>query len=195
MIETVQTKVSSKSQKKFAILSISDGTERFELPIWPEMFEEKAPLLKENQLVYGVLQKEKKEGATHLSCKLIENLTQMDEAKIRLCDDAYDKLKAPEPKWKSAKEKAAPKFQEKEDVVKVKISLDADKALLSEILLFKDLFRSHPGKSTLDLHFLRGGKRLGIVSVDSQWGVKADRPFQDKLKTLCSKTGAAFEIV
>ena len=140
VIETVQTKVSSKSQKKFAILSISDGTERFELPIWPEMFEEKAPLLKENQLVYGVLQKEKKEGATHLSCKLIENLTQMDEAKIRLCDDAYDKLKAPEPKWKSAKEKAAPKFQEKEDVVKVKISLDADKALLSQILLFKHLY-------------------------------------------------------
>jgi DNA polymerase-3 subunit alpha len=191
----VQTKVSSKSQKKFAILSISDGTERFELPVWPEMYEEKALLLKENQLVYGILQKEKKEGATQLSCRFLEDLTQVDEAKIRLCDDAYDKLKAqsrsPEPKWKAAKEKTS----EKEEIVKVKISLDADKARLSEILLLKELLRSHPGKSTLDLHFLQGGKRMGVVAVDAQWGVKADRAFQDKLKALCLRTGAISEIV
>lgn len=202
VVETVQVKVSSKNQKKFAILLISDGMERFELPIWSEMFEEKGMLLRENQLLYGVLQLERREGAIQLSCRYLDDLTAIDEARIKACDDAYDKFraqaKAPEAKWKTAaKEKGAQTkgpSVEKEEVKKVTIHVDADKVRLSEILALKDLFRTHPGKSTLELHFHAQQRRLGTVFIDSQWGVKADKAFQDQLKAMTTKLGYCCEV-
>ncbi len=197
VVDTAAAKISSKSQKKFAILTISDGMERFELPIWPELYEEKGFLLRENQLLYAVLQVERKESGLQLSCKHLDDLTAVDEAKIKICDDLYDKLRAQgaasEAKWKS-KEKpvgAAAPEKEKEDVLNLKLKLDADRVKLSEILLLKELFRSHPGKSTVELHFHTPVRRLGVVAVDSQWGVKADKAFQEKLKALAAKMGAS----
>lgn len=198
VVETVQVKISSKSQKKFAILLISDGMERFELPVWSEMFEEKGPLLKENQLLYGILQLERKAGALQLSCRYLDDLTTIDEARIKACDDAYDKLKlqakASEGKWKDKKPQKEKPAVEKEEIKKITIHLDADKVRLSEILAFKNLFRSHPGKSPLELHFHMQKKRLGTVFVDSQWGVKADKAFQEELKTLSAKFGYKCEL-
>ncbi|MGB7978697.1 MAG: DNA polymerase III subunit alpha [Chlamydiales bacterium] len=199
VVETVQMKISSKNQKKFAILTIGDGMERFELPIWSEMFEEKGALLRENQLLYGILQLERKAGAAQLSCRYLDDLTMIDEARIKACDDAYDRLKAQtkgsEPKWKAAKEKELQMEKaEKEEMKKVTIHLDADKIRFSEILAMKQFFRQHPGKSTLELHFQSGERRLGTVFVDSQWGVKADQPFQDQLKAFITKLGYRIEV-
>jgi DNA polymerase-3 subunit alpha len=196
VVETIQLKVSSKTQKKFAILVISDGIERFELPIWSEMYEEKGPLLRENQLLYAVLGLERKEGNLQLSCRYLDDLATIDEAKIKACDDLYDKLrahtKAPEPKWK--KEKAAALAPDKEDAKHFILKLDADRLRLSEIVALKDLFREYPGKSTLELHFYHGEKRLGLVAVDPEWGVKADAPFQERLNSLAAKIGCSVKV-
>ena len=62
IVNSVQIKVSSKNQKKFAILGIGDGMEQFELPIWSELFEEKIGLIQENQLLYAILLLDRKEG-------------------------------------------------------------------------------------------------------------------------------------
>jgi DNA polymerase-3 subunit alpha len=185
VVETIQVKVSSKNQKKFAILMISDGMDRFELPVWSEMFEEKGALLRENQLLYGILQLERKEGTIQLSCRYLEDLTAIDEAKIKACEEAYDRLKA-QVKHFDAKKKAAPPKEKKveEEIVTIKLNLDADKVRLSQILALKELFRSHPGKSTLEIHFNAGQKKIGTLFVDSQWGVKVDKTFQEKLKAL-----------
>ncbi len=200
VVETLQVKVSTKNQKKFAILVISDGMERFELPIWSEMYEEKGALLRENQLLYGILQLERKEGTIQLSCRYLDDLTAVDEAKIKACDEAYDRLKAfskTEPKWKTnGKEKGAkidPKIG-KEEIKKIHFQIDADRIRLSELLALKELFRSHPGKSTLDLHFHTQQKRVGSIFVDSQWGVKVSPEFQEQLRILTEKLGAKFEI-
>lgn len=192
VVESVTVKVSSKTQKKFAILIISDGMDRFELPVWSEMFEEKGFLLNENQLLYGVLQMEKRETTIQLSCRYLDDLTGVDEARIKLCDDAFDKIRFQakakensEAKWKKKQGKGEKTEKvEKEEMKKVAIDVDADKIRLSQILALKNLFRSHPGKSTLEMHFLSGKTRLGTVFVDSQWGVKADEEFQKKLKEL-----------
>jgi DNA polymerase III subunit alpha len=202
VVESVQVKVSSKNQKKFAILLISDGMERFELPIWSEMFEEKGMLLRENQLLYGILQLERKAGAIQLSCRYLDDLTAIDENRIKACDDANDKLRAQakgsEAKWKKeAKEKKSEEKEpqveqvEKEEVKKVTLQIDADKVRLTEILALKELFRAHPGKSTLELHFYSDKHRLGSIFIDSQWGVKAgNKTFQDQLKALTAKLGS-----
>jgi DNA polymerase-3 subunit alpha len=186
IVETCQVKVSSKNQKKFAILTIGDGIERFELPIWSELFEEKGALLKENQLLYAILQLERKEGTIHLSCRFLEDLSLIDETKLKACEDLFDKLKIqaknPEPKWKAAKEKASqtPAVETKHLVLKI----DADRLKMSEILDLKALFREFPGKSTLELQFRSGAKRLGTLQIDSTWGVGATATFQERLRGL-----------
>ena len=204
VVETIQVKISSKSQKKFGILQISDGMVRFELPIWPEMYEEKGSMLKENQLLYGILQIERKgkEGAVQLSCRYLDDLTAVDEARIKACDDVYDRLKAQskaEAKWKTAAKEKPQKekgeVSEKEEIKKLRLRFNADLVRLSHILLLKDLFRSHPGKSTLEIQFLSGEKRLGVLSVDSQWGVNPDSSFQEKIKVLSSQIQFQWEFL
>jgi DNA polymerase-3 subunit alpha len=198
VVETIQVKVSSKNQKKFAILMISDGIERFELPIWSEMFEEKGALLRENQLLYGILQVERKEGAVQLSCRYLDDLTAVDEMRIKACDEAYDRLRA-QARAFDAKRKSPPKEKEvkveKEEVKKVSIRLDANRVRLSQLLTMKNLFRSHPGKSTLELHFHNDQKRLATIFVDSKWGVKADSNFCSALKSLLGEFGYPFEVL
>jgi len=190
VVETVQVKVSNKSQKKFAILLISDGMERFELPVWPELFEEKGALLRENQLLYGVLQLERREGAIQLSCRYLDDLTAIDETRIKACDDAFDKFKA-QARASEMKRKMPPKEKvpavEKEKILKLQMNMDADRVRLSEVLALKELFRANPGKSTVELIFLCNDERIGSVFIDEQWGVKADKEFQSKLEKQSAK--------
>jgi len=188
VVEALQVKVSNKNQRKFAILTISDGFERFELPIWAEMYEEKSALLRENQLLYGVFSFERKGEVVNLSCKYLDDLITIDEAKLKMCDEVFDRLKMQsktEPKWKSAaKEKKGELSVEKEVISLLKLRIDADRVRLSEILALKQLFRQHPGQSPIELHFQAGAKSLGIIHIDASWGVKADSFFKEKLLSL-----------
>lgn len=189
IINSVQIKISNKSQKKFAILSIGDGLEQFELPVWSELFEEKAALIQENQLIYAILQLDRKEGKLQLSCKFLEDLTSIDEAKMKTCDDLFDKLKAQykggEPKWKKEKDKEKEKAMAtkpiEEETKHFVLPLNADKLKLSDILSLKKLLREHPGKSTLEIQFLSAQRKIGSLSIGEQWGVKGDSAFQTKL--------------
>lgn len=190
IIETCQVKISSKSQKKFAILGIGDGIERFELPIWSELFEQTAAFLCENQLLYAILQLERKEGAIHLSCRSLSDLTQLDETKVKALDELYDKLKTgaktTEPKWKSAKPK--PNMTQKEEIKNVVLQVFLDKLQMTEILAIKDLFRSFPGKSTVELQFFAGKGRMSSLFIDSRWGVQYGAEFQKRLENLASRS-------
>ncbi|MES2121393.1 MAG: DNA polymerase III subunit alpha, partial [Chlamydiota bacterium] len=82
IIEGATIKISQKSQRKFAILTIGDGLEHFELPIWPELYEEKGRLIADNQMLYAVIQKEVQEGQMRLQCRWLNDLTLADEAMI-----------------------------------------------------------------------------------------------------------------
>ena len=62
IVESVQVRIARRSQKKFAILTISDGIERYgACPSGQIYMKKKAILLNENQLLYAVLQVDKKE--------------------------------------------------------------------------------------------------------------------------------------
>lgn len=188
IIDAMQIKVSNKTQKKFVILSISDGFEKFELPIWSEMYEEKQAILKENQLIYVLLQVEKKERSVQFSCKFLEELSSMDEAKMKACDLLYDQGKMQSKsmaKWKKDKSAVSEKQEAKpkEDMKHIIIQLNADKMRLTHVLKLKELFRSHPGSSDLELRLMSGLKNMGTILIDAQWGVKGDAAFQTKLDT------------
>jgi len=192
VVEALQIKVSNKTQKKFAILVISDGLDRFELPVWSELFEEKSPIIRENNLLYGIISVERKNGNINLSCRYLDELASIDEAKITACDEMYDRLKAKisaEAKWREKKMMAAeksPPENSKEAALPtaVIVRIDADRMRMSEVLAMKELFRSHPGSSPVEIHFYSGDKRLGIINIDASWGVKVDPVFQAKLQAL-----------
>ena len=195
IVEAASIKISAKSQKKFAILTISDGVERFELPIWPEMYEEKHHLLVENQLLYAVLQIEKEGTEMKLQCKWIEDLTKVDGAMITACDNAYDKAKMQvklyELREKNPKPKTESKIVEKIKEEKKQPSLlclkvDADQVRHSHILSMKELFRSSSGSSPVRIEFLSEGKSIGNIRIEENWGVSLTPQLEEKLKQIIS---------
>jgi DNA polymerase-3 subunit alpha len=183
VIETVQVKISAKSQKKFAILTISDGIERFEMPVWADLYESAAPLLKENQLLYGIVQVERKEGAISLQARHLDALIQVDEAKLQQCDELYDKLKG-QMRGGEGRRRAPAKEKDKSEEASsplLQISIDANKWRHSHIVALKKLFRSYPGKSPVKIQFVAGHAPIGTLQIDSQWGVKIDGQFNEEL--------------
>ena len=190
IVETVQFKVSSKTQKKFAIMTISDGIERLELPIWPDMYEEKSHLLRENQLLYAILHLDRKEGRNRANCRYLEDLSQIDETKITECDDLFDRLKSQMKRREKAGVKKAttgvkktmPEEKKEQKPFHLKVELDADQTRLSQIMQIKKLFCENAGKSPVTLSFRSQGQTVGNVEIGSSWGAEVNDSLEEKLK-------------
>lgn len=198
IIESVQTRVANKSQKKFAILVVSDGIERYELPIWPEMYEEKSLLLQENQLIYAVLQLDKSEDTVKLSCRWLDDLTKADEAMIDASDRAYDKVKMQIARFTKVKSNPSPpsKNMNQEDKKKtpnapteaVFLSLIASAEAIrhSQILQLKKLFAKYPGETSVKIDFADDSGVLATLQIDKPWGVSACEELRQELDQIPS---------
>jgi DNA polymerase-3 subunit alpha len=181
IVDEIQVKISSKSQKKFAILKISDGHIRFELPIWPEMFEEKNSLLAEGQLLYGVLVLDKKGGEVKLQCKWVDDLSQANDEMIKKCDTAFEQAKIPAKTYPS-KNSSKPK----EKLRRVHLKLKADQLKMSEIVQIKKMFRESSGPNPVHIEFWSGEKKVGGLAIESNWGIALKPELELSLKTLSS---------
>ncbi len=203
IIEGIAVKISAKSQRKFAILTIGDGIDRFELPIWPDLYEEKGILLLENQLLYGVVQIEREADEIKLQCRWLDDLTKADENMIRACDEAFDRAKnqarmaelrekRQEAKPKSA-QTAAPKEAKMQTPSKLMIKLNIETLRMSHILLLKKAFRSHSGKTPVHLSFISQSEVVGSVHIDSGWGVEQRLELEEKIRALPSLEAMRWE--
>lgn len=178
IVEKIQTRISNKSQKKFAILTISEGLDYFELPIWPDLYEEKSELLKENQLIYALLELDKKEGI-RLSCRWFDQLNKVDESMIINCDRAYERAK--KMKERSFEHKKA---KPKEPMKDFELILDAQKVRLSHILEIKKIFQENSGNSAVSIFFQQQNKELAKLKIDGKWGVSPSKNLQEALQKL-----------
>jgi len=188
IIEEVQTKISTKNQKKFAILTISDGSIRFELPIWAELYEEKSPLIVENQLIYAVLQIDKKEEEIKLHCRWFDDLTQAGESMINTCDAAFEKAKNFVTKSSSFRDRSMSrnKEQKKKETGKLSITLEMEKLRLSHILEIKKIFRHHSGNMPVELSFQSEAQTIGVIHIDAAWGIQYEKALEQKLSSIAS---------
>lgn len=193
ILETVEVRFSNKSQKKFAITTISDGIDSFEMPVWPEMFEQKGHILKDNQLVYAVLQADTSHDDPRLTCRWIEDLTRADEQMIHDCDEAFDKAKvqaarfaAIKEKGKTADKKTEPKVAPVKEEIKKKlhVSLKADLTRHTSILQLKNIFEAHRGSSPIQIDFQTSQGTLASLQIDARWGVHDSPELNSKLKNL-----------
>lgn len=192
LVEEADVRI-SKSQKKFAILKISDGLMHYEVPVWSDLYEEKHMLLKKNQLLYAVLHIEKNDGALKIGCRWLDDLTKADESMVSRCDQAFDKAKQfiKNLKQRQAAEAGKPKkegtpakVKEKEPpkVKSIKISFEAKKARLSDILKIKETFAAFRGDTPVVIQFFSGDKNLAKIDIDSTWGVSPSTALTSALK-------------
>jgi DNA polymerase III subunit alpha len=196
IVESAQVRIAAKTQKKFAIMTISDGLDRIELPIWSDLFEEKHSLLNVNQLLYAVLQVDKKDGSTRISCRWLDDLTRADDEMIQACDHAYDKAKNQAAKFslsknnpKKAKENMSQKVQKsipsaESSHTNFSIQVDADKIKLSHIVKMRNLFEEHRGSTPVIIEFQTEGNVIANITIESRWGVNVTPKLQNSLKEL-----------
>lgn len=177
IVESVNVRVSQKTQKKFAIIIISDGIERYELPIWSDIFEEKSHLLVENQLIYTVLHLELQEGGIKLSCKWLDDLTQANEQMVQECDLAFDKAKMfiaraarVRSLGKEAKKKKEEPAKPKEKTM-LNILVDANTTKLSHILQVKSIMADYKGNIPVKLDFQVSNTPIASLHIDQQSGI------------------------
>ncbi len=194
IVESVQVRISQRTQKKFAILVVSDGIARYELPVWAELYNEKNHLLLENQLLYAVIHLENTDGSIKLNCKWIEDLTCANEEMIINCDQAFDKAKhavARSAKIKANESKNKPGEATKE-VKKMpenpmfSIKLDANKVRLSEIIKIKEILSEHKGQIPCILEFLVDQHPVALVHLESAAGVMLNDSLRSELKNISS---------
>ncbi len=193
LVESAEIRIASKTQKKFAILIVSDGMDRYELPIWPDLFEEKSLLLRENQLLYAVIQVDKKDELPRLSCKWFDDLTKANEAMIEECDRAYDKAKMQAARFAKIANEGRHKKNEKPKDAKLNkkeakptqtlsVKLDLDQVRLSHIVELKELFCAHRGNTPVQIEFHCQNFIHAVLHVDSSWGVTLNSTLEAKLQ-------------
>lgn len=172
IVDALQVRISQKTNKKFAILVISDGYERFELPIWPDLFEQVSAHLDENALLVGVIQIDKSEDAIKLSCRWIENLMKMDEESIKRMEEYYEtalKTSKADSKENRHGNKPAKFLPESKTVT---IVIDIDTIQMSQVLDLKQVFKNHMGGDLVQMKFQSRGSLVGSIHIDSAQGVK-----------------------
>jgi DNA polymerase-3 subunit alpha len=200
VIDSVGVRISQRSQKKFAILTISDGLERFELPIWPDLYDQCADLLQENRLGYAVLQIENRDGEFRLSCRWLNDLCQVNEAVIQDCDQAYDRAKLQVQRNSMMKARGdAPRKEkkavnEKKTVQKPKVlgvTMDFSEGGLSQILEIKQILEANVGETKVCLGFKVGAQVNPVLHVDA---ALAANPTPECLQKLGALQGVSAEL-
>lgn len=194
-IESATIRLSNKNQRKFAILIISDGYDSYELPIWSDLYEEKSHLLVENQLLYAVLQVDKRDPETpRLSCKWIDDLTKADEEMIVDSDRAFDRIKQQVERY--ALIKSQPKVEKKQEPKEVRsmkpflIEVPLHEMPMSLVLQLKELFSKHRGQNPVHIHFHAEGSPYAEMHIEGQWGVQLSDAFKANLSEIlasCAK--------
>lgn len=172
IVDSITFKISPKTQQKFAIMAISDGYARYEVPIWNDLYDKVTQLLQEKMILFGIFSLDRKQGDVRLYVKHLEDLSSIGDEKVTELDKLYDDLK------KRQKKVSTQKKKEKKQLV---VTLQAKAMRLSSVLKLKELFRKYPGSASIDLRFTEKDYLHGVVSIPPQWGVSDHQDFLHKL--------------
>jgi DNA polymerase-3 subunit alpha len=195
IIEAVQTRI-SKTQRKFAILTISDGLERQEVPLWPDLYEKYAPLIIENHLFAAVVQIDKEEDSLKLRLRWLAELETCASEEVRLeLENTYDNVASEVARFKNRSDakktgEEAPLSDEKkkemtEKKLKLLIKCKAPAIKHSHVLQLKKIFTDAQGHISVDVLFLsQEEKPLGLIAIGNEWGVRYDAQLETQLKHL-----------
>lgn len=191
IIENLKIKISAKTQRKFAILTISDGVERLELPVWPDLYEEKSELFHENKLLFAILQVEKENDSLRLRCRTAHDLTAIGNEEKEALKTLYEQTEKLSKTEMRRKGKQPQKIEKEEK--KLNLTLQVDQIRFSQIVSLKKLFQSFPGDAAVHIEFHSGGRKIALVEVESKWGVGLSGPLKEALESLSFIQSFSFE--
>lgn len=192
VIEEVQIRYAAKTQKKFAILKISDESASFELPIWPELYEQTQSLIVENRLVWAVLTKEKRDESFQLSCRALYDLKSISDAQMHESERIFDKAKmqlARRRQMPTEKRSAVKKEQPKPESSSPKepelvLTFDLSRFKASHVLQLNEALRSSNGTLNVHVVFSDQGSEVGWLQMINK--VDLDALLEEKLKQIPS---------
>jgi DNA polymerase-3 subunit alpha len=169
VVETVNIKVSTKSQRKFAILNISDATgDALEIPIWSDLYEAQQEILQENNLLWGVFSKELRNNESSISCRFLAEVKNITQPVIEQSYIAYEKAKSQLSASRHASSKKAKPVTERENQVASPITticLDLASFRASHAIAISSHLSSSPGKDRLHLSFMKGEQVLSTLQL------------------------------
>lgn len=179
IVEDIKVRFTSKSGRKFAVMTISDGLERYELPVWPALYDQYVELLDENNLLFAVVQLEKDGDEIKLSPRYISDLTAFGPDEKKAAENAFKLAKSDGKKERLIKEKKVnQKFMD------IKLVVDADRVRFSNLLKLKELFAKYPGEDRVKLEFTSESAPVGTVEIGSDWGVKMGDEIEKHIQNL-----------
>lgn len=193
IVESLKVKISNKTKRKFAILTISDGMERFELPIWPDLYEEKAVLLHENRLIFSILQIDKENETLRLRCRAMEDLAHLDEDQVKTFNTIFSQVQDMAKSEAKRKKKQPKEGNMTTSEKKLHLVLDASKTRLSQIVKLKKLFHRFPGAASVFVAFHEEKRHIGTLEIESKWGVGLSPQLKGELQNLSFIQSFSFE--
>jgi DNA polymerase-3 subunit alpha len=198
VIEGVQVKLASRSQRKFAVLIVSDSEEPHEMTLWSDLYESKGQLLEEGKLLYAVLQVDKREMNPRFVCRWIEDFLAVDEESVKACDLAYDRARMQarlmdgrEKKEGDHAKKPTPRTKEMSKKLLIDISLD--QARLSHIVNMREIFEQMAGDGPVTMRFYKQKDLHSEIFIDASWGVKIENALRQQLEKIPSVIGIKIE--
>lgn len=198
VIESVEVKISSKTEKKFAIITISDMSDHvLEIPLWTDMYEQHLPLLVENKLLWALFLKEKRRDSneTQISCKWLGDLKKVDLAQVEESQVVFDKMASLLQRQKNySTQKKSPKAssiqktvsQESQIISAYTITFDMAKLRASHILKLKKIIVENPGTTPLNISFILNDLELYTLQPRSKYSISPSPAFHKEISLIDS---------
>lgn len=170
VVETVDIKISTKSQRKFAILNVSDAAgEALEIPIWSDLYDAHADILRENSLLWGVFSKERRNDESSLSCRFLAEVKNTSQMVVEQSYVAYEKAKSQLAASRRGTSKKEKKAGEKEVPVAatpaVTVCLDISAFRASHAVSLACLLKAQQGKDRVRISFVQQGKERASLQL------------------------------
>ena len=181
VIEDLEFRLSQKTQKKFALLKASDQSGMVELLAWSDLMDAKSSHFKENALLIGLIELDRRGGEQKLMLKDLFSFDGMNQKDIL---EYRDKLRSSQKSFlqkKAQQENRGSAMKAKEEKKEATLKLYLNEAEMGHqaVVNLKKLFHAHPGKSPV--HIQIGPTSLRI---DESFGVKITEELLMTLKQM-----------
>lgn len=169
IVEEITVKISQRTQQKFAILTISDGIRRLELPLWSDLFAANASKLQLNCPLGAVLTADQSDGL-RLTCHWLCDLQTAGSEQFAEAQAALKRAQS----FRSRDKKS--QLQQSRHALQVKprrIYFDLNRVKLSDFCKLKALARQSPGSAPLEIALCEG-KKAHVLKTDISYSIAPD---------------------
>ena len=126
-------------------------------------------------------------NSLRLQSHFLEDMTTVDEAMIKQCDDVFDRVKKTSSHRKKmklsdkSKHKNNVKKMEKEKYKLMTMHVDIAKMQLSHVIMLKRVFREKAGTIPVEIQYYDDNKKIGTLAIDAKWGIDYDDTLAQKI--------------